>query len=547
MANIPGFDTPNLGLQPTETGINARVQSAYRGRALFDQAANATAQAGAKLGAGIAAAGQAAVQYESHREISAGAAHGAQMLANLTDDWNKTAQEAAQKDPNDPSVAPRWREQTLEQKLEEFKSGFNTEQSQQWAEHFTEQVRNHMFEKTTADMSGLAKIAADSNARTVANTLSNTAINDPSAVPFLLQSVDHQIGGIIDSSPNIRGVDAARAKIEIGEKTKEAIVKAGFYGAIQNAQDPEAIAAIWTKKYPQYINGAEAVTFAHAATSQRKVNEYYTRAAINEQKREATLGADRAINDAWDKHVTVDPDGTTHIAPDFFKTIAKIPGQFQNAPGAAEKAKTYIDWAQSQLKQQETGKYNKDDPQAFSQLNGMMFDPDKPTSIVDVRKAEADGHLSTKSGTVLVELIRARDADPIKDPAFKAAIDAARSQIELNAGGIKIGADKYAAFMQNFMSDYQRQKRAGTLPPNALDLADPNSLISQHMKGRTLGVGEAVTANGGVGAAPAAPAPAKPAAPVKITNKAEYDRLAPGTGFIGPDGKPYVKPMKAAQ
>lgn len=542
MANIPGYDQQPLGLQPTEVGIQSRTQSAYRGRALYDQAAAALSQAGAKIGAGIAAAGQAAVQYESHREISAGAAHGAQLIASLTDDWNGTAKGA---DPNDPSVAAKWREEKLEPALQQFADGFHTDQSQQWAEHFTAQTRQHLFEKTTADMSSLAATAAENNIRTVANTYSNTAINDPSAVPFLLQNVDHQIGGLVDSSPNIKGVEAAKLKLSVAEKTKEAIVKAGVYGAIMNAKDPEAVAASWSQKYPQYINGAEAETFARAARTQARTNTALEKQAQLYQRQIANQAVDAERNKIWADNVSIDANGTVTIKPDFFRQAASLPARHLDAPEATTTARTLLDWGEHQqaLAAKETKVVS--DGATVHDIDSRMFLPEGQTTEMDVLRAEAAGKLGRTDAERRVQIVRARDADPSsRDPAFKATMDAARAQIELNAGGLKIGADKYAAFVQKFLGEYQKQKRAGTLPPNALDMTNPDSLISQSIKGYQLGVGEAVQANGGVGAAPA---PAKAAAPVKIINKAEYDRLAPGTGFIGPDGKPYVKPMKAAQ
>lgn len=517
MPNIPGYDQPNLGLQPTEEGIRALTQSAYRGRALLDEAAASVSQAGAKIGAGLAAAGAAAVQYESHREISAGAAHGAQLLANLTDDWNDTAKNA---DPNDPSVAAKWREEKLEPALKKFQGGFNTEQSQQWSEHYTEQVRNHLFQKTTADMSSLAAQAAENNIHTVANTYSNTAINDPSAVPFLLDSVDHQIGGLVDSSPNIKGAEAAKLKLAVAEKTKEAIVKAGVYGAILNSKDPEAVAAAWSQKYPQYINGAEAEVFARAARTQARTNLAMEKQAQLYQKQLDTLAVDQARNKIWSDNVSIDADGKVNIKPDFFRQAAQLPAQHLNAPNATETAKTLLDWGEHQQRLATQPVRIASDSATVHDLDSRMFLAEGQTTEMQIIKAESAHKLSRQDAQQRLAIVRARDTDSTKDPAFKAAMDGARAQIEMNAGGLKIGADKYAAFMQSFLAEYQKQKRAGTLPPNWGDLTDPNSLISQSVKPYRMGIGEAVSANGGVSAP--APAPAKAAAPAIGAVKAGY-------------------------
>ena len=43
------------------------------------------------------------------------------------------------------------------------------------------------------------------------------------------------------------------------------------------------------------------------------------------------------------------------------------------------------------------------------------------------------------------------------------------------------GLENYARFVQTFVPQYLQQSRAGTLPPNALDVNDPTSLISRAM------------------------------------------------------------------
>ena len=107
MPNIRGYDTPNLGLQPSETGVEAFAGAGRRIGAFGSQVAATLSTVGGQLGSAVRNAGDAAVAYEDHREISHGMAAGAELIANLNDDWNNTAKNA---DPNDPSVAAKWRE-----------------------------------------------------------------------------------------------------------------------------------------------------------------------------------------------------------------------------------------------------------------------------------------------------------------------------------------------------------------------------------------------------------------------------------------------------
>jgi hypothetical protein len=290
MASIRTFETPALALRPTETGVEATAATARRVGGFYNQQASALQQlgrdteslgsyvggayreAGSKIGGGITAAGDSYVNFMDHKEISHGAATFAEMQDNLTNKWNDFAKNS---DPNDPSVAAKFRETVLQPALDNFTGGgFTTEKSQQWAEGHAAALREHMFQKTSADMSTLAGVAVRQNVQKAAAHMSNTALNDPSSVPFLLESVDHSVGGIVGSSPNISAVDAARVNSEVSTSTKAAIVKYGAIGAIQKSGDPERTAEEWTKKYPDYIDGAEAKTLASNARQQIRARNY---------------------------------------------------------------------------------------------------------------------------------------------------------------------------------------------------------------------------------------------------------------------------------
>lgn len=270
MPQIRTYEAPQgLGLNPTETGIEATAQAGNRIGRFYNQAASATQEVGNEAARGFSSAikdaGDVAVQYAEHREISHGAAAFAELNDGLTQAWNDTAKSA---NPNDPTVAAKFRQDTLEPALDKYRESFLTEGGQKFAEQHIDSLRNHMFEKTSADMSSLAADAVSVNVRQTANSLSNTAVNDPSSVPHLLDSADSMIGGMVDSSPNLKGEPAAKARMELTQKMKENIVKSGAIGAIQKSADPEATAAEWSAKYPDYINGDEIKMLAGNARQQ---------------------------------------------------------------------------------------------------------------------------------------------------------------------------------------------------------------------------------------------------------------------------------------
>src|SRR5215475_11560099 len=216
MANIKQFETPALGLRPVETGVEARAATARRIGAFYNQQAAAIEEVGSfraseirstgtAIGSALKIAGDAYVNQLDHEQISHGTATFAQLQDDLTQQWNTTAKSA---DPNDPSVAAKFRESVLEPALDNFTEAFSTEKGQRWAEAHVAALRQHMFQKTAGDMSTLAGIAVAQNAQTAAKSMTNTAIQDPSSVPFLLESTDHSIAGIVSSSPTLSAADA---------------------------------------------------------------------------------------------------------------------------------------------------------------------------------------------------------------------------------------------------------------------------------------------------------------------------------------------------
>jgi hypothetical protein len=260
-----------LGINPSETGINATAAAARRIGSSYREAADATGDLGQRIGSAIRTVGDVAVKFEDHREISAGAAKFAELQDNLTQEWNKRAKEA---DPNDPTVAQKFREEVVEPALENFSGGFNTENSMRFAEQKVEHLRTHMFQKTAADMSTLAGIAVRKNIADSTTAMTNTAITDPSSVPTLLDGVDHSISGVVGSSPTMSATDAARVTSEVSTATKRAIVHAGAIGAIQKSGDPERTAEEWIKKYPNLIDGSEAKALAGNARQQIRARNY---------------------------------------------------------------------------------------------------------------------------------------------------------------------------------------------------------------------------------------------------------------------------------
>src|SRR5262245_10213787 len=100
MAIIKPFQAPELGLRPSEEGVQAFAAAGRRLGAFSNQVAGATEQVGhafGRIGGGIAEAGQAVTDIVTHQQVSHGAATFAQLTDSLTNRWNDIAKNA---DPN---------------------------------------------------------------------------------------------------------------------------------------------------------------------------------------------------------------------------------------------------------------------------------------------------------------------------------------------------------------------------------------------------------------------------------------------------------------
>jgi hypothetical protein len=502
MANIREDNAPaGLGLQPTEMGADARLQVARRGGAFYNQAAEALAGTGQRIGSTITDVGKVADDYVTHRDISQGAKDGTGIVANANTQWNEIAKKS---DPNDPATAQKFLTETLEPALDKFKEGFTTERSRQWAEQFTDQYRKHMFEKTASDMSTLAGIAVQQNVHQTVNQLSSAAASDPSSLDFALKTIDHSIGGMVSSSPNLDAETGAKVNAQLTQQAKEAVVKAAVSGMIQ--KNPNVDLDAIQKKYPEYINGAEIKMFQKAAQTQAKVDTLQNKQLETYTRQTNERAAEHAANQNLSKNVTIDPQTSRPvIKPDFFSDaleIAKMP----DAPAGT--ARALIDWGEHQ--QNAKAENVIDDPIIKKDLTDRLFDSDKPTTRIDLMKAQVKGQLSNNSFQAMERLVTELETSPLKGPVWDSTATAVKDALIVNVPGLpgkdSVGTANYATFMQTFIPQYLAKERAGNLPPNALDVKDPNSMISQAMAPfkRTQGqrMQDYVGAAGGIGAKP---------------------------------------------
>lgn len=552
-----GFDVPTI--RPTETGVEATAAAARRVGMFSNQVAGITeglgsdversmSTAGRAIGSGIATAGEAADRYITHQEISHGSAAWAKSNAEWIGDWNERVKNA---DPNDPTVAAKFNEE-LDQKLSDFKDNFHTAGAQQWAEAHIDAFRTHMFQKTAADMSALAGDAAKVNARETVNALSNAVRGDPSSLDYAMSTLDTSIGGVVGSSPNLTGTAAASVRMQISEAGKEQIVKSAALGYIEKTGQVPSWAT--DPKYSKYINGVELRQFQKAADTQNRVARAADKQAELAQRQIDDLNVHKAATQALTANVTIDPTGKPIVDPKFFRDALEIARRNPNAPSAAQTVRTLLDWGEAQQRVRNEPVVS--NPAVRTDLIERMFDPNRPTTQIDILGAEARHDLDGHDATTLRQMVTQLEETPLRGPVWQDTIKAVQGELMLSIPGIPgkdaVGEANFAKFMQTFVPEYLRQNRAGTLPPDALDVTNPDSLISKAMapfrRTPAQRMRDYTSALGGLGletppAPGATPRPATPpATPPRVTTTEQFNALPSGGIYIGADGRTYRKP-----
>jgi hypothetical protein len=542
MANLQEFNPGDLGLRPSETGVESFQSAGRRIGASYNQVAGDFTQLGSEASGAIKDAGASYLQYAEHKDISKLSADFAIKQDQLIKQWNDTAKSA---DPNDPTVAQKFREQVLEPQLEDFGSDAATEAGQNFAQSHVAALRNHMFEKTAADMSTLAGVAAKVNFEKTVNALSNTAMNDPSSLDHSLQIAESSIKGMAGSAPNLSAADAARVTDEGLQHAKEQIVKSAAFGVIQKTGQVPSWAT--DPKYSPYINGMELKQFEAAAKAQQKSNQLVDKQTQLVQRQLSEQNVHQSFAKAMVDNITFDPQtGQPIVDPKFFPAMLAIARDNPNAPNAASVAHTGISWGESQ---QNKGSKPADDPATKTDLMDRMFSADKPTTLVDLAKAHAEGKISDHTFQSYHGLVQELEQAPLKGPIWQDTIGAVKGELILSNVGLPgkdiAGEGNYAKWAQTFIPQYQAQSRAGTLPPNALDVKDPNSMISQSMAPFKRTIAQRTqdylsVVSGGEGSPSNRPGPAI-APPTRVTSPAEAAKLSPGTRYQTPDGKVFVR------
>lgn len=362
--------------------MESTANAGRRIAALYSTAGEATASVGRTANSAIQDVGSTVVKYMDNREISAGAAKFADLMAGLDRDWNERVSKA---DPNDPAVAQKFLEEAVNPRLEKMREGFNTENSTRFAETQIQHLRTHFVSKTSADMATLAGVAAKSNISNLTNQLSNAAISDPSSLKTSLRLVESSVGAMVDSSPTLRGVDAGKMKLELTEAAQASIVKAAAIGAIQ-ANPEKGLKQFSGPEYSKYISGAELRQLEQQARSVERAQ----RVDENYRRKNAELAREERSDQREGEYLQMlhssDPKERAKVS------AAAIANDFDMTRQARERM---INIVERELKPEAAAKIsNRTAQDLVSRIRAPEGDPMRITSLDEVYKAYEKGDLN---------------------------------------------------------------------------------------------------------------------------------------------------------
>jgi hypothetical protein len=445
------------------------------------------------IGSGVRLASSMVEDYLGHREVSAGAAAGAKLFSNLNDQWNNTIKGVKGDDGNWITAAGRPERSCRGGQVSRGDARARAAEVLRSLRHDAE-GRAVVADACCVD----AQSFLAENRRRHGHARERGGQGQPAQPDQLKRQTRHSILRISTPSifssgrpkprskrsfrkfaPNIKGTDASRLTTELVEKNREQIVKAAATAAISKSADPEKTAAEFTKRYPDYLNGADANTFAKAAKAQAKTNQLQDKQLDTYQRQQDERAAHQAANKVISDNVSFDQNtGRMVVKPGYFQGSLDI-AKMANAPDGL--ARSMISWGEHQQAQKAETVIT--DPATKERLYSGLFDTTKPTSLIDLQRAQVEGKISARDYAGLHQLWSTLQETPLKHDGFKETMDAAKAALTYTMPGLPgkdpKGLSNYSAFVQQFVPEYLRQKTAGTLPANALDLNDPKSLISQ--------------------------------------------------------------------
>jgi hypothetical protein len=552
MPNITQYTNP-------DTSINTEgfSQAARRIGAAATQTAGSVEQAGRQLGQGVEQGanelGKTVEQHVDYWDQTRVLSQKTAVLADSEQKWQTLLKGTPDPnnpgkfiippaDPTDKDLAARFMRDQVEPALQDLQKTPLGIHGADYAANQAGEIRQHLQTALTADMSSLAGKAVQISDERVKNNSAALIAADPSFhnVDMALKTMD-QLNTAHSSVGTITADMAATLKLH-NEAGKEELIHTAVAAAIERSGNPEQVVRDFTAKYPDYIKPAQEIALAKQARAQIKFNENLDRSARIQQKeldkadfeKQATALQNSAVND----------DGTPKtVGPDYFKQWKAL----STAPGAdSEKMRALYKFGQ----EHDGTDHSYTDPEIGKKLADGVIDG--TTTNIDLVQAFNDRKLSSADLSRNQSNLKLVDQLGEQKEGFQAAMKAVDDlTIDRTAGPDPLGTAISAKIKSQFMPAYVQALKTKTLPPNALDMTDPKSMIRQFidpqlptLKDRTQvqaflaatgpqpeeGPGLLARAKAWFSTAPDNAIPVKDPSDIKRLN------LAPGTAIKLPDG-----------
>ncbi len=333
MPNITEYDAGNIGQSPSDRASSAHVQAGRRIAMQYNEAGQAVRDLGHEIGSTIATVGKAYVDYQAHKEISAGGLGASSLLLSKTQEWEATIKPGSGVDGHDPSIQPKFMG-GLEQKLQAFRDSFSTEKGREWADHRINTIREHLANKTTGDMSTMAGVTAHNDYMGKINIGVSTLTADPTPDQLKLQfdMWDMDRKAIVAGLPGMKGAQAADFDAKSEREGKTAFVRAAAEAAMRKTGNADSI--VKDERFAPYINQQEIDRLRREEEHQRRLVASEARASKLMAKEEAQyksddtmvqLRKDMAAGKPWNQEqLNRAVDAGEMTRKDFFYAIDKM-------------------------------------------------------------------------------------------------------------------------------------------------------------------------------------------------------------------------------
>lgn len=475
MPNIREYNNEAPVFQPSNAAAGALSAAAGAITGAGARASRAIDYLGQDVKSAFNAVGKTAAtaydQFIVQPEISKGGALFAVTKDTLGREWNDLANSS---DVNDASIRGKFLE-GMDAKLDKVVQGFETTDGRLWAERHATGLKEHLQETTASDMAARASQALKANQTTIMNAATNDVYNNPSSANFdyNMKFYADQVKMLAQNSSHLSPAAKAHAEGSMTQEGQKNIAQSAARGLAH--LDPDAaIKDLGSGKYDKYISGEEKDMLIRYAQVQKRAMQADDDRARLEEKRQKVETSEARKGDYLKLLYNNDPKVRNSV------TYDKVVNDLKLDENGREHMLLAMDTRDKRL----TGQKNTDDPEAVADLSRRLFDPNNPTTLDQLIKAEWDGGVSERTGNRIRQNIMDLKREPAT-PQFKAAIDAVEARMTYAhpmVGKDPNGKTTFSQFVNDFYPKYQAMVREGTVPPNALDINDPTSLISQSMK-----------------------------------------------------------------